>query len=336
MKNIILTIMAVLLFSAGVFAQSSIAGRVTDANGKGVAGIVLTAKGNGHQLTATTDEKGDYVFGELEVGMYSVTTKETTKFQSAVREEVSVVEDEPAKLNIQLVAAIQKPAPTPPAQPAVPARGTVDEIIDQHIAAIGGRDLIAKIQTIYMETNSQIMGNDAPGTVTILNGKGYRAETQFNGAKMIQCYSDKGGWATNPMSGNTPEAMPDVQYKSGRSQIQVGGELFDYAAKGSKVELLGKDGNLYKIKLTSKDAAVSIYYIDPATYFITKLTKTGEAMGQEVEITIYLSDYRKTDYGFTMAYSTQLDFGSMFSMTNSVRKVEINKPVDPKIFEIPK
>jgi|ERR1043166_742587 hypothetical protein len=213
---------------------------------------------------------------------------------------------------------------------------TVDEIIGKHIDAIGGKELIGKIQTIRMETSTQIMGNDVPGTVTILNGKGYHAETEFNGVKMIQCYTDKSGWTTNPMAGKGPEAMPKEQYASGQPQIHIGGELFDYAAKGSKAELLGKEGTLYKIRLTASDKAVTTFYIDPVTYFITRVTKTGEAMGQNVEITISLSDYKKTDYGYTVPYTTEMDFGGMFSMRVTTSKIEINTPVDPKIFEMPK
>jgi hypothetical protein len=213
---------------------------------------------------------------------------------------------------------------------------TADEIIAKHIDAIGGKDKIAAIKSIRMETSSQIMGNDAPGNITIVNGKGFKSETEFNGSKMIQCYTDKGGWATNPMGGNTPEAMPAEQYKAGKAQLQVGGELYDYASKGSKAELLGKDGNLYKIKLTTKDSSESTYYIDPTTYYITKMTKSGEVMGQQVEIVINYSDYKKTDFGYTIPYNTQLDFGSMFSMAIATKKVEINTPVDPKIFDMPK
>ncbi|MBV9242544.1 MAG: hypothetical protein JO314_11105 [Acidobacteria bacterium] len=213
---------------------------------------------------------------------------------------------------------------------------TADDIIAKYIDAIGGRELVGKIETIRMETSAEIMGNDAPGTVIILNGKGYRAETEFDGAKMIQCYTDSGGWSTNPMSGNTPEVMPKEQYEAGRTQIFVGGELFNYAARGGKVELLVKDGGLYRIKLTTRDNGVSTYYIDPATYLVTKIAKTGEAMGQQVEITISLSDYKKTDYGLLAPYTTQMDFGAMFSMTVVTKKVEINKPVDPKIFEMPR
>lgn len=213
---------------------------------------------------------------------------------------------------------------------------TADEIIGKYIDAMGGKDKIGSIKSIYMETSSQVMGNEAPGTTTILNGVGLKTEMEFNGSKVVQCLTDKGGWATNPMSGNTPEAMPEEQYKASKGQLQVGGELFDYAAKGSKVELQGKDGNLFKIKLTSKDSTESTYYIDPSTYLISKMTKSGVVMGQQVEIVSTFSDYKKTDYGYTIPYTTQVDLGSMFSITSTVNKIEFNKPVDPKIFEMPK
>jgi hypothetical protein len=213
---------------------------------------------------------------------------------------------------------------------------TADEIINKHVDALGGKDKIKGITSLYMETSSQIMGNEAPGTLTILNGKGMKSETEFNGSKMIQCVTDKSGWATNPMSGNTPEVMPDEQFKASKAQLQIGGELYDYATKGTKVELQGKDGNLFKLKVTAKDSSESTYYIDPSTYLISKMTKSGVVMGQQVEVVSSFSDYKKTDYGFTIPYTTQIDLGSMFSLTSTVKKVEINKPVDPKIFEMPK
>jgi hypothetical protein len=214
---------------------------------------------------------------------------------------------------------------------------TADEIVAKHIDAIGGKDKIASIKSLYTETSSQVMGNEAPGSMTVLNGKGMRIETEFNGSKIVQVFTDKGGWATNPMAGaTTPTPMPEEQYKAGKAQLEIGGELFNYASKGNTVTLVGKDGNLYNIKLTTKDSSVTNYYIDPTTYFITKMVKSGVIMDQQVEVTTTYSDYKKTDYGYTIPYTIQLEFGTMFSLTSSIKKVEINKEVDPKIFEMPK
>ncbi len=68
-----------------------------------------------------------------------------------------------------------------------------------------------------------------------------------------------------------PTPMPDDQYKARKDDIYVGGQLYDYAAKGSKIELFGKDGEAYKIKLTTKDNVEAIYVIDPKTFLVTSV-----------------------------------------------------------------
>ncbi|HVZ57150.1 MAG TPA: hypothetical protein VG870_10865 [Chitinophagaceae bacterium] len=213
---------------------------------------------------------------------------------------------------------------------------TAEDIVAKHLDAIGGKDKIAQIKSLYMETSSQIMGNDAPGTTTILNGKGFRTEVEFNGNKMIQCVSDKGGWSVNPMNGGTAEAMPDEQYKSIKDQISIGGDLVNYADKGIKISLVGKSADGYQLKLTSPDSTETSYYIDPATYYISKMVKKGDMMGQEVEVTTTYSNYQKTDFGYVVPFQVDIDFGGAFSMTTTVKKVEVNKAVDPTLFDMPK
>lgn len=213
---------------------------------------------------------------------------------------------------------------------------TADEIISKSIDAVGGKDIISKINSIYTESTAQIMGNDAPVTTTILNGKGFKSETEFNGSKIIQALNEKGGWMINPMAGgSTAQALADEQYKASKDQIYVGGELFNYADNGGSAELLGKDGDLYKIKITAKDSLTTTYFIDPVTYLVAKAVKKGEMMGQRVEITISFSDYQKTDFGYVIAHKIDTDMGGNFSFSTTVNKVEINKEIDPKIFDMP-
>jgi len=218
---------------------------------------------------------------------------------------------------------------------------TADEIIDKYVAAIGGKDKLNSIKSVYIESSIEVMGNEASSTTYILNGKGYKSETDFSGQKIIQCITEKGGWMVNPMMGQTTaEELPKEQLKGSQSQLQVGGALFNYAAKGASVELQGKEDmngvSAYKIKLTTKDSAIITYYIDPTTYYTLKAVTVINANGQQMETSIGFSNYQKTDFGYVVPMTQQLNLPQGISLTITNKKVEINKEIDPKIFEMPK
>jgi len=212
---------------------------------------------------------------------------------------------------------------------------TVDEVISKHVEAIGGKEKLSQVKSLYTENSVDVMGNAAPQKEYLLEGKGYKSELDFNGTSIVQCFTDKSGWMVNPMAGGADaQAIPDAVYKSGKSQIYFGGPLIDYAAKGYKAELMGKDGGSFKIKISS-DGSENFYFIDATSYYLTKSLIKSEVMGQSVDITTTYSDHKKTDFGVVLPYTKNVDMG-MFQMSQKTEKIEVNKAIDPKIFEIPK
>jgi hypothetical protein len=190
---------------------------------------------------------------------------------------------------------------------------------------------------MYVESAITMMGAENPSSTTIVDGVGYKNEMEFNGTKIVQTFTDKGGWTINPMTGaSTATPMPDDVYNTGKAQINVADPLCDYAAKGSKVELIGKDGTAYKVKLTSKEKIETVYLIDSTSFLITSAVAKGKMQDQEVDITSKLSDYRKTELGYMMPYAIDVDLGGQFSLTIAVKKVELNKAIDPAVFAMPK
>jgi outer membrane lipoprotein-sorting protein len=216
---------------------------------------------------------------------------------------------------------------------------TADEIIAKHVDAIGGQDKLSQINTIYIESSTSVMGTDAPTKTYIVNGKGYRSESDFNGQGIVNVITDKSGWMINPFAGATdPTALPDDQFKANADEIYV--DIFlNYAANGAKVELAGQekvgDINAYKLKYTNKYNSESFIYIDPATWYIIETTKQSNAMGQDVTIVTTFSNNQKTDYGIIMPYTMHIDMGQ-FALDVTHKTIEINKDIDPKIFEMTK
>jgi hypothetical protein len=214
---------------------------------------------------------------------------------------------------------------------------TADEIVNKYVEAIGGKDKLAQIKTKSIESTTQVMGNEGPSSINIVDGVGYKVMSEINGQTFITAYTDKGGWQVNPYAGaTTPTPLPDELYTQGRSVLDITGPLYNYAAKGNKVELLGKEGNDYKLKVTSKDSVEVTVYIDGTTYYMSKVVASASMMGQTMEVTSTFSDYKKGDMGLVFAYSVEISYGGQFNVATTIKKIEVNKTIDPAIFVMPK
>lgn len=211
---------------------------------------------------------------------------------------------------------------------------TADDIIGKYVDAIGGKDKLGQIKSIYTEASVNVMGTDNPATVTVLVGKGYRSDAEVNGSKIVQCFTDKSGWSINPFTGSSdPTAMPDEQYQSGKDDIWVGGSLLNYKTAGYTAELLPKDGNNYPIKITAGKRVVT-YFIDANTYLLNKTATTASMQGQTSDVTTTYSNYQKTDFGYLAPYKIDVDLGQ-FQLGYVIKSVTVNKDIDPKIFDMP-
>lgn len=215
---------------------------------------------------------------------------------------------------------------------------TADDIINKHIEAIGGKDKVSEVKTIYMEGSLDMMNNQSPSVTYIVNGRGYKNEVDFNGTKMITCYTDKGGWTINPFTGQTV-ATPVAEdvLKAGQLQLDASGQLFDYASKGNKVQFIGKENGTYHLKVVTPTNIETAYFIDTTSYYISKMVTHMTANGQQLEMSAENSDFKKANNGMIMPFSIKVDFvGTGLIITTTSKIIEINKPIDESIFEMPK
>jgi len=213
---------------------------------------------------------------------------------------------------------------------------TVDEIIDKHIEAIGGKEKLSALKSLRMETNLSVQGMDIPVIQTRVHNVGQRVDISAMGMEGYVITTPTAGWTFMPFMRQTAaEAMPEDQVKESVDELDLQGSLLNYKEKGHTVELVGKEAvdgtDAYKIKLTTKGGKVRTFFIDPKNYYIIRTVAKATVNGQEQEVTINFSDFKKTEEGYVFPHTIGGAFGQG-DMT--VTKIEVNKPVDEKIFKI--
>lgn len=216
---------------------------------------------------------------------------------------------------------------------------TANDIINKNIEAMGGKDKLLKLNSVYEEINTSVMGQDIPGKVWIVNNKGMRTEMEVMGQKIISVITNDTGWMVNPMMGNSePQPLPSEQIKQSVGRMDLRGQFLDYANKGYTATLEGQeavDGKQnYKLKLVKGDNNFE-FYIDASTYLISKIVTVVKAGGMTMNTEIGMSDYRKTPEGYTFPYSTTIHINPGTEISSTITKLNINPTIDPVIFQKP-
>lgn len=214
---------------------------------------------------------------------------------------------------------------------------TVDEIVDKHVAALGGIDKLKGVNTLITERSLSVQGMEIPSTTTILVGKSLRSESSVMGNSMVQVVDGTTGWMIRPtMMGGTgdPEDMPADQVKQQIGQLDPFGELVNYKEKGNKVELIGKEKvdkkDTYHLKVTTKDGQAIDEYLDANTYLLSKVK--ASINGQEGEISF--SDYKEVE-GIKFANTMEMTNPQMGVITFITNKITINGKVNDSVFKKP-
>src|ERR1035437_6439511 len=118
---------------------------------------------------------------------------------------------------------------------------TADDIINKHLAALGGKEKLAALKTMKIIGKTQGgPGMEFPTTVVQVDGKSNRMELTVQGLTMIQVVDGDSGWFISPFEGKKDaERMDPEMVRSSKENIDLAGDLYNYKAKGHSVEFLG-------------------------------------------------------------------------------------------------
>jgi outer membrane lipoprotein-sorting protein len=211
----------------------------------------------------------------------------------------------------------------------VPVSLSAAAIVDRNVAARGGLQAWRAVQTMALAGKLTAGGNQRtaipvpmpdkgprqksskmtfptrpsdeaqlPFVMDLKRARKMRMELQFNGQTAIQVFDGSNGWKLRPFL-NRKEVEPYTpeEMKSTSTQADLDGYLVDYSAKGTKIELAGKekveDRDAYKLKLTTKDGQTVHVWIDAQTFLEAKIEGQPRRLdGVYHPVEIYYRDYR--------------------------------------------
>jgi outer membrane lipoprotein-sorting protein len=202
-----------------------------------------------------------------------------------------------------------------------------NEILEQHVKAIGGKEKIAAIKSIKIKQIISANGSDIPQELTIVPGESMRTEINAMGNKMIVCISGNEGWQS---TGTQTQTLPAEYIKSMKSQTDVFGPLVNHQEAKIQVtfvgiEKLNKKEEAYKLKLKDKDGNESEAYISTKDYMFVKMTSKGTD--------ILFLDYKNYD-GIKMPQVIEM-VSANGKVVIADREVTINPKIEEDTFKMP-
>ena len=260
------------------------------------------------------------------------------------------------------------------------AKLSAADIVDKNVAARGGLQAWRAVQTMSLSGKLGAGGNQRatlqvpvpgkraaemaiasprpaeeaqlPFLMEVKRPRKMRFELQFNGSTAIQVYDGANGWKLRPfLNRNVVEPYTADELKMSSMQADLDGPLVDYAAKGTKIELVGmekvEDRNTYKLKLTMKNGSAIHVWIDAQTFLEAKIEGQPRRLdGTDHPVEVYFRDYRPVD-GLQIPYvletrvlpvaHTALGFKDtpVPPEKTFIEKVVVNPKLDESLFSKP-
>ena len=208
---------------------------------------------------------------------------------------------------------------------------TADELVAKNLEARGGAAKLRALTTMHTVGTQRIGGGqEAKVESWAIAPENFRGEFSMQGMTAVQAWDGREAWSISPFGGRRdPQKMSADDAKGLIEQSDIAGSLVDYQAKGNKIEYLGTediDGtDAHKLRVTLKNGDTQVLYLDPDQFLEIRVVNHRMVRGQEEVSTTDLGEYEKVDGIFFPFESGQ----------SHLDKVELNQPIDPKIFAFP-
>jgi hypothetical protein len=166
-----------------------------------------------------------------------------------------------------------------------------------------------------------------------------RVEITVQGMTLTQATDGQAAWVIAPMVGAGGAVILPAEEAAGlKDQADMEGPLVNWAAKGNKVELLGREtrfgGEAFRLKVKLKSGDVRYVYIDRQTF--KQVAEEGERPSPRGRVLVEtrLSDHRMVD-GLLVPFVLDISAGANERQQVAFDTVEVNAPIGDARFAVP-
>jgi len=221
---------------------------------------------------------------------------------------------------------------------APPTTLSLEQILERNLEARGGLEAWKAVKTLRMNGSVSVGGEDTRLTIEFKRPGKFRFETEVQDSVVVQAYDGSTAWALPPFGGEAVR-MPEEQADFAKEQADFEGPLIDHEAKGTKLELQGRedvDGrNAYKLSFVNENGNDGTLYLDPETFLELRQRSRREIQGQEVDVVVSLEDYKKVG-GIVVAHTIKQSLSvAPAPQVVSLDSVELNIDLPDDRFAFP-
>ncbi len=217
------------------------------------------------------------------------------------------------------------------------AAPSAEELLQEHIKALGGADAFKKITTRQMKAEIEIPGAGIKAGMTIMSKAPDKQRTEIDipdMGKVVEGYDGKVAWSQNPFLGIIEKS--GGQLKQARQQadfyrdVELLTRYTGWTHKG-KETIDGQTTDVLEGK--SKEGTTDLLYLDEKTRLLVQIKTEAETPQGKIPVISKLSDYRDVD-GLKLPHKIAVEAGPEgFKMT--VKEIKHGIALDDKLFSKP-
>ena len=217
------------------------------------------------------------------------------------------------------------------------AAPSAEDLVKEHIKAIGGLEAHKKIKTRQMKGVIEIAAQGITADMTIISKAPNKQRTEIDipgMGKILEGYDGKVAWSQNPWTGLMDKTGGPLKQAQQQADFYRDVELLarysGWTLKG-KETIDGKSTDVLEGK--TKEGTVDVMYVDDQTHLLVQLKAEAETEQGKMTVVSKLSDYRDVD-GVKVPFSINVEAGpGGFKMT--VKEIKHGLELDDKLFAKP-